>query len=596
MRAIAFKTRHIGGSAQRRTIRSVRHLRPSSVLARACALALLVALAPHAFATSAVPDLSPPGPAETTDNDATQPSLLPSDPFAMAVAREISTADTLLLDAAFTNAGDESESHIGVQRFYEKRGYDPIWMTGEGLNADGETLLDALRASAEHALDPRAYDADRLEQLAFNAETLSQRAAVEVALSHSYIAFARDMMTGRVEPNEVNKSINIFPRAPDPANLLSLVHASDDFARALDALSPNTPNYARLKAQLAIYRAKARAGGFTLIPPGETLKPGMSDPRLATLRTRLAEQDLFTPASHVGDIYDGKLVEAVERFQERHGLAVDGIIGRNTLAELNVPIEARIAQMKLNMERRRWMADELGEFYVFVNLADQNLKVVSGAKTIHTTRVVVGKPYHATPVFSDEITYAEVNPFWTVPYSIATREYLPLLQNNPGAMLAKRIRVFSGNREVDPYAVNWAAYSRRNFPFTLRQDPGPGNALGRIKFMFPNKFSIYIHDTPSKSLFSRAQRSFSHGCIRAEDPFDLGAVLLGRDGWNKARLLTLRDRGQRRVINLATPIPVHLTYLTAWVNKDGSTHFRRDIYGRDKVLSQALAALAPIEF
>eukprot|EP00873_Tetraselmis_striata_P043496 jgi/Tetstr1/463760/TSEL_000809.t1 len=521
-------------------------------------------------------------------------AVLPTDPLAMAIARELSTADTLMLDAAF-NAGSEEELQLGVQEFYEGRIFQPLWVSRDGLTPHGELLIKAFEDAREHALDPAAYDPDRLFQIAFNASGIDEIAAVEVALSNSYITYANDMVAGRVKPNDVNPSLNLFPQAPDPASLLEMVESSEDFALTLDALSPNTPNYARLKERLADYRAKAEAGGFTLVPAGETLKPGMSDPRLDALRERLAQQDLFTAGSHQGDVYDGALVAAVELFQERHGLTVDGIIGKNTLAEINVPIETRIEQMELNMERRRWMPDDLGDRYVFVNLADQKLKVVKNDKTVHTARVVVGKPYHATPVFSDQITYAEVNPFWTVPYSIATKEYLPQLQRNPGALLSKDIRIFSGNREVDPYAVNWQAYGRGNFPFTLRQDPGDGNALGRIKFMFPNKFNIYIHDTPSKSLFARSQRSFSHGCIRTENPFDLGEVLLGDDGWTKDKLLSVRSTGKRRVIKLNEPIPVHLTYLTAWVNKDGSTHFRRDIYDRDKVLKKAIAALAPVK-
>ncbi|SDU16977.1 murein L,D-transpeptidase [Stappia sp. ES.058] len=521
-------------------------------------------------------------------------TILPTDPLAMAISRELSTADTLMLDAAF-NAGSEEELQLGVQEFYEARIFQPLWVSQDGLNSHGELLIKAFEDARAHALDPAAYDPDRLFQIAFNASGIDEIAAVEVALSNSYITYANDMVAGRVKPNEVNPSLNLFPQAPDPASLLEMVESSEDFALTLDALSPNTPNYARLKERLGDYRAKAEAGGFTPVPAGETLKPGMSDPRLDALRKRLAQQDLFTAGSHQGDVYDGALVAAVELFQERHGLTVDGIVGKNTLAEINVAIETRIEQMELNMERRRWMPDDLGDRYVFVNLADQNLKVVKSEKTVHTARVVVGKPYHATPVFSDQITYAEVNPYWTVPYSIATKEYLPQLRKNPGALLSKNIRIFSGNREVDPWAVNWQAYGRGNFPFTLRQDPGNRNALGRIKFMFPNKFNIYIHDTPSKSLFARSQRSFSHGCIRTEKPFDLGEVLLGDDGWTKPRLLSVRSTGKRRVIKLKDPIPVHLTYLTAWVNKDGSTHFRRDIYGRDKVLKKAITALAPVK-
>ncbi|WP_428697047.1 L,D-transpeptidase family protein [Stappia sp.] len=573
---------------------------PATIAGLALALLLGAGTGP-AFAQSALPvETAPTGApsadtaqANTAEAEASS-AALPTDPLAMAIARELSTNTTVMLDAAF-NAGSEDELELGISGFYEGRIFQPLWVTDAGLNPHGEMLLKAFETAAQHALDPADYDAERLQAMAGSAAGVDDLATLEVALSNTFVSYANHLTAGRVKPNEVNKSLNLFPRAPDPAVLLEFVESGEDFALALDSLSPNTPNYARLKTALADYRNKEKSGGFTVIPDGEALKPGMTDTRLEALRARLAEQDLFTAGTHAGDVYDGALVEAVELFQERHGLAVDGVIGKNTLAEINVPIGTRIDQMELNMERRRWMPDDLGRRYVFVNLADQNLKVVDNDKTIHTTRVVVGKPYHATPVFSDQITYAEVNPYWTVPYSIATKEYLPMLQGNPGALAAKGIRVFSGNREIDPWSVTWGSYSRRSFPFTLRQDPGENNALGRIKFMFPNSFNIYIHDTPSKALFARAQRSFSHGCIRAEDPFALGEALLAPDGWDKRKLEAARDTRQRRVIKLATPLPVHLTYLTAWVNKDGSVHFRRDIYERDKVLAKAIASLRPTD-
>lgn len=546
--------------------------------------ALLAGAATPSLAQSTLPVESP--------SLAAGEAHLPTDPLAMAIARELSVNTTVMLDAAI-NAGSEDELELGIQGFYQGRVFQPLWVSEQGLNPHGEMLLAAFERAGDHALDPADYAPDRLRDLAGAARDTAALAELEVAISNTFVIYANHLTAGRVKPNEINRALNLFPKAPDPSVVLEYVESSEDFATAIDGLSPNTPNYARLKTALANYRAKEAAGGFTPVPEGETLKPGMTDTRLDTLRQRLAEQDLFAPGSHSGSVYDGALVEAVKLFQERHGLEVDGIIGKATLAEINVPISTRIGQMELNMERRRWMPDDLGSRYVFVNLADQNLKVVENDKTVHTTRVVVGKPYHATPVFSDEMTYAEVNPYWTVPYSIATTEYLPMLQRDPGALQGKNIRVFSGNREIDPWSVAWSSYSRASFPFTLRQDPGEGNALGRVKFMFPNKFNIYIHDTPSKSLFSRAQRSFSHGCIRAEAPFDLGEALLGPDGWTKAKLEAVRDSGERRVIKLSKPLPVHLTYLTAWVNKDGSVHFRSDVYGRDKVLAKAIAQLRP---
>jgi murein L,D-transpeptidase YcbB/YkuD len=234
------------------------------------------------------------------------------------------------------------------------------------------------------------------------------------------------------------------------------------------------------------------------------------------------------------------------------------------------------------------MQNDYGPYYVFANLADQVLKVVKNEKTIHTALIQVGKPYHRTPVFTDTMEYLELNPYWNVPYSIATKEYLPKLIRNPGVLSRQNIEVLAGGKAVSPYAINWSQYSRRKFPFRLRQKPGKRNALGRIKFMFPNKYSVYIHDTPSKANFGRASRYFSHGCMRVKDPLALAAVILNPEGWSRKKINAVVRSGKRTVKRLKSQIPVHVAYLTAWVNKDGSIHYRRDVYGRDKILDKAL--------
>jgi murein L,D-transpeptidase YcbB/YkuD len=488
------------------------------------------------------------------------------------------------IQAAVTAHGDSV-----VTEFYAARGFAPIWLNENGFNEKAHLTIAAFADANAHALNPDNYEPLEFINRTETANSLEAWSAIEKDLTVQFLRYATHLSSGRVQPNEINKALNIFPHKPDSQTLLTNVLSTPDFAAFLEALAPNTPQYKRLQLRLGDYREKAELGGFTVIPEGEVLKPEMEDDRIEILRQRLIEEDYLAAADHNGTLYDGALVEAVKEFQSYHGLEVDGVIGKDTLTAMNTPIQDKLIQMELNMERRRWMPEDLGRTYVFVNLADQFLKVVKKDKTVHTAVVVVGKPYHATPVFSDEMTYVEVNPYWNVPYSIATKEYLPKLQKNAGALSAQNIRVFNGSSEVSPYQVSWASYSRGNFPFKLRQDPGNKNALGRIKFMFPNNFNIYIHDTPSKSLFSRAQRSFSHGCIRVSDPFALGDALMATQGYDRTRLEQIRDNGKRQVITLESPIPVHLTYLTAWMNKDGSTHFRRDIYNRDKVLLKALA-------
>jgi len=476
----------------------------------------------------------------------------------------------------------------GLVLHYGQRAFAPVWFNEDGLTENAHLTIAAMAAANEHALNPNNYDPVGFIKRSETATSEQDWAKFDIDLSVQFLRYATHLSSGRVQPNAVNKALNLFPDRPDVRSLFEVAEQTEDFSAFLDSFAPQSDNYARLKRRLAQFRGKVSTGGFTPVPDGEVLKPGMTDPRVATLKKRLMEEDIPGAADHTGDDYDGALVEAVKAFQDYHGLATDGVIGKNTLTRLNIPLQDKLIQMELNMERRRWMRDDLGEFYIFSNLADQNLKVVRDGKTIHTARVVVGKPYHATPVFSDTLEYVEINPYWNVPYSIATREYLPKLKQNPTALSSKQIRVFQDGNEIAPTQVAWNSYSGGNFPFRLRQDPGDGNALGRIKFMFPNRFNIYIHDTPSKSLFSRAERAFSHGCIRVSNPFKLADVILADVNANPGHWETIRDGGDRAVIKPKVPIEIHLTYLTAWMNKDGSTHFRKDIYGRDKVLLEAL--------
>ena len=478
----------------------------------------------------------------------------------------------------------------GLVLYYGERAFAPIWFTEAGLTEDAHLVIAAMAAANDHALNPNNYDPLGLLQKSETAASEQDWARFDIDLSVQFLRYATHLSSGRVQPNKVNKALNLFPDRPEPKILLENAEQAVDFSAFLESLAPQSDNYARLKRRLAQFREKAAQGGFTTVPDGEVLKPGMSDPRIETLRLRLMEEDIPGAEAHTGEVYDGVLVEAVKVFQEYHGLDPDGVIGNATLAQINLPINDKLIQMELNMERRRWMPDDLGDFYVFVNIADQNLKVVRNGKTIHTTRVVVGKPYHATPVFSDTLEYVEINPFWNEPYSIATKEYLPKLKQNSAALSGKNIRVFQDGSEIAPTQIVWNSYSGGNFPFRLRQDPGDDNALGRIKFMFPNQFNIYIHDTPSKSLFSRSERAFSHGCIRVSDPFGLADVLLADNNAATGYWEAIRDSGESAVVKPATGVEVHLTYLTAWMNKDGSTHFRKDIYGRDKVLLDALRA------
>jgi L,D-transpeptidase YcbB len=482
----------------------------------------------------------------------------------------------------------DAELLVVLAKFYGERQMAPLWLDADGPSTRAEALAGVLRNADQDGLDPADYHASIITGL-LSAATPDERAELELRLSLGLLEITSDLASGRLEPQQVNPELFIHPRETDPAEVIRAAAGAPDITAFVASFEPKQPEYLRLKAALADYRTLAAAGGWPTIADGPTLKPGMVDPRVAQLRARLD-----VPAQG-GDstLFDPALAAAVEQFQARHGLEQDGVVGQNTLAALNVPVDERIRQILLNLERRRWMADDPGARYVFVNLADFELKVVEEPRTVFDTRVVVGAPYHRTPVFSGEMTYLEINPYWNVPPSIARNELLPKIRQDPGYLAANNFELLSdwsdSARVLDPHSIDWRAVTPERFTYKLRQGPGPGNALGHIKFMFPNRFNIYLHDTPARGLFARDVRDFSHGCIRVQNPETFGAFVLDRQpGWSQDAIKAAIATGQRRIVTLDQPLPVHIAYLTAWVNKDGSVNFRRDVYGRDAILAAAL--------
>ena len=422
------------------------------------------------------------------------------------------------------------------------------------------------------------------------------RAIIELHFSAAFLEYASDLKVGRFLPRKVDPNFFVQKREIDQVAALNELAAASDLDHFFISWQPSAPQYAELRAALGDYRALAANGGWPTVPMGDTLKPGMTDPRVPALRARLAVTDGASPQAPPGaeDVYDDELVAVVKSFQARHGLDVDGVAGRATIVALNVPVEDRIQEIVVAMERWRWMPESLGNKYVIVNIAGFELKRVNNGKVEEKMAVVVGKPYHRTPVFSDEIRYIEFNPYWNVPPSIALKEELPKLRKNPGARAAAGFEAVRGDTVYPLTSINWNQYGPGNFPFQLRQKPGPNNALGRVKYMFPNQFNVYLHDTPAKSLFSQTDRAFSHGCVRLSRPLELAPPVLaagGVSGWDMAKVQRVVDSRQRTVVNLDKPLPIHITYFTAWVDQ-GVPNFRADVYEQDEKLIAALGGQA----
>jgi murein L,D-transpeptidase YcbB/YkuD len=476
---------------------------------------------------------------------------------------------------------------------YERRGFEPAW---SGLHRL-ESLIELVRATVADGLDPEDYhlaDLESVHDLLVNGRELNsqERAALDIGMTDSLIRLGYHQRFGKVDPYDLDPEWNFSRelRDRDPATVIQEAFDIDSLTDFRDKVFPRVELYRRLQAFLAEYRQIADAGGWPQVPAGPTLRPGDSDERLQVLMQRLAVTGDLDKGVRVDvSTYGGELETAVKNFQERHGLDADGIVGPATLAALNVPVEQRVDQLRVNLERARWVMDGLEDDFVIVNIAGFRAYVFRNREEEWSTRVMVGKTYRKTPVFRSTMKYVVFNPTWTVPYSIATKDLLPAIQRNPQYLADRNFIVKDRNGDlVDPASVDWGSLSRRNFPYTLVQQPGTNNALGEIKFMFPNKYAVYLHDTPSKSLFGKSARAFSSGCVRVEHPFDFATQLLGPAGWDAERVQAERMRRETKSVFLSKPMPVLLLYWTAEVGADGQIRFYEDVYERDQAVLDAL--------
>jgi len=462
--------------------------------------------------------------------------------------------------------------------FYDRRGFAPAWIGDAGLRPDADELLAAVADAAGDGLVPEDYHLADLRQRVAQARsrpTPADLAELDLELTDAFLRLAADMAHGKVNPELIYSDCAIDVPEVDLPGLLESALATGTVRQALADFAPAHAGYRALKLALALYRTLAERGGWPAVPAGPPLHPNDKNERVAALRARLeASGDVAPPdpAAPPGerDLFDAPLEAALRAFQERQGLDTDGSVGPATLEALNVSAADRVQMIEVNLDRWRWLPRDLGERYVMVNIAGFALDVVESGKPVLSMRVVAGKPSSRTPMFTGTLTNVVLNPYWNVPPGILKNEIGPKMRRDPSYLARENLELLPDGG--------------------VRQKPGANNALGKIKFLFPNRFNVYLHDTPSQSLFSRSVRTFSHGCIRVEKPLDLAEYLLRDDpAWTRKKIEPLLGDGRERWIVVPRPLPVHLVYWTAWVDDTGVLHFRKDVYGRDRPLLEMLA-------
>jgi murein L,D-transpeptidase YcbB/YkuD len=513
------------------------------------------------------------------------------------------------LSAKFKEVSEHKTDEQGaLVEYYSVPNQKLLWVDETGVNARGKSVMDEVRQADDWGL--RAADYKLPDLASFDAsspDAAAQFADAEIKISFAALDYAHDARGGRINPQRISRNLDPTLALPNPTEVIESIAIRSDPASYLRSFHPQQPEFEALRQKLIELR-----GGPTKpepepkvavkLPEGPALKYGIKHPQVALLRTRLeVPSDSATDA----ETFDDAVLDAVKQFQTAHGSHADGVVGPGTRRLMNEPNKRQakggsvsIRTVLLNMERWRWLPHDLGGYYVKVNIPEFTLRVVKDDEAIHTTRVIVGKPKTQTPVFSNEMRTVVFGPYWHVPNSIKVDEIRPYMRQeaswffggggwNTQVLQRYGLRVRQGGREIDPRALYWNRVDIRSLE--LYQPPGPRNVLGQVKFMFPNKHDVYMHDTNQKHLFARGARAESHGCMRVQNPDQLAAIILGNDqGWNRARTVSAMNDSYDRQVALRQTIPVHITYFTARVNADGSVTTFGDLYGHDARMAAAL--------
>ena len=482
-----------------------------------------------------------------------------------------------------------------VMDFYTHRAYRAAWTN----DSDVAQLIKSLNDTQADGLNPADFHIEEIVRtqpsvLALTATT-EQRAAFDIATTHTFITALQQLRRGKVDPSRLDKYWNFDSNGVDPRDDFNAFFAAldnHDVASAFAQAPPQEAIYVSLRQALAQLRAVRDRGGWPKVAVDYSLKPGMDDPAVAQLRARMVAAGFLDPRLGRGTKYDGAVTAAVKKYQTEQYLGADGVAGATTLAALNVPVEARIDQVRVNMERARWLLYKLQGTFVIVDIAGYKVAMYRDGQPIWRSRVQVGKAARNTPVFQAQITYITFNPTWTVPPTILKEDVLPKVRANPGYLANNRIRVLDREGNVlDPSSVDWS--NPRGL--TLRQDAGPDSSLGQVVIRFPNDYAIYLHDTPHRELFAKTVRATSSGCIRVENPLQLVELLFNDPvKWNSAGIQNQLANGKTQNISLPVKVPVLLAYWTVDLESDGRVAFKPDVYGYDAPVLRALNRPSPL--
>jgi murein L,D-transpeptidase YcbB/YkuD len=528
-----------------------------------------------------------------------------------------------------------------LPKLYEERNYVPLWIDNDGPSSQAYEMIEIIRNSDNEALDPDYYNISEIESILKRIEQdrnsgdsydALDLAELELLLSNSFLTYTHDLHYGRVRAEQINLELLSGERPVNLSKLLVTAVETDQVQETLEGLLPKYPMYAMLRISLKEYREIAAKGGWQPVAYGNKFKKGARGQRVLALSKRLkvtGELDSSIPGS---EVFDDSLDQAVRKYQQRNGLYVDGVVGISTIEALNVPVEERISQIELTMERWRLLPQYLGNRYILVNIANYHLYGIENNNDTINMRIVVGKPQWNTPMFSEEMTHLIINPYWNIPPSIFKDDIAPKIMEDseymskqnmdamglkaPEKIVVEEAEVVevvenveatevtdgdnTGETELSEVEIQNKKAQEEYISkvlsgkYRLRQNPGPGNPLGRIKFLFPNKHSVYLHDTPNRGFFKKAQRNFSHGCIRVEKPLELAEfVLSSNPSWTQNTIQSSINKMKTKTVHLDESITVYVLYFTTWVDNEGTVNFHKDIYGLDKTLYNALRTTRP---